>query len=235
MPFGLKNSQDILQMWIDQETDHLPSIVAIHDDICAFGHIHEVYDEHLLCLMKTAKDHDIVFNIMKCHIRQPHIAFIGTVFTTQGMQPDSAKIQARQDLPTPNSQAKLQSFLGLINYLQSFIPGLSAKTTFLQEQLGEWDWNPSTDAAFQCLKTWICQALLSATLAYYNRSKPVIMQMDASKYELGAALIQSSHPIAFASKMLTDIEIHYANIESVCWYASVWRNSTPTSTAGMSL
>ena len=166
--------------------------------------------------METSKNHSIVFNSTKCHIRQPQIAFYGTFFTAQGMQLDPAKIQALQDLPTPDSQAKLQSFLGLINYLQPFIPSLSAKTMFLQEQLAKWDWNPSKDTAFQHLKAWINQTLLSATLAYNDRSKPVLVQMDASKYGLGAALIQSSHPIAFASRMLTDIETCYANIDREC-------------------
>ena len=113
----------------------------------------------------------------------------------------------------PNSQAKLQSFLGLINYLQPIIPSLSAKTTFLCEQLAEWDWNHSTNAAFQYLKAWICLTLLNATLAYYE---PVVVQMDASDYGLGAALIQSGCPIAFTSKPLTDTGTHYPNIEQEC-------------------
>ena len=49
-----------------------------------------------------------------------------------------------------------------------------------------------------------------------NRSKPVMVQMDASKYGLGAALIQIDQPIAFTSKTLTDIETDYANIEREC-------------------
>ena len=114
---------------------------------------------------------------------------------------------------TANSCVKLQSFLGLINYLQPFICSLSTKTTFLYEQLAKWDWNPLTDAAFQCLKAWICQSLLNATLMYYDRSRPVIVQTDTSEYGLGAAFIQSGHSIVFTSKTLTDIEIHYANIE----------------------
>ena len=163
--------------------------------------------------METAKEHGIVFNSA---IRQPQIAFYGVVFTAQGMQPDPTKIQALQDLPTPSCQAKLQSFLGLINYLQPFIPSLSTITMFLHEQLTEWDWNPSTEAAFQSPKAWICHTLLNATLAYYDRAKPVIVQTDASEYGLGTVLIHSSCPIAFASKTLTDIETQYANIEQEC-------------------
>ena len=156
--------------------------------------------------MQTAKQHGIVFNSFKCWIRQPLIAFYSGVFTSQGMQLDPSKIQALQDLPTPNPQVKLQFFLGLINYLQPFIPGLSTKTKFWHEQLAEWDWNPLMDAAFQCLKGWVCQTLLNTTLMYYDRSKPVIVQMDTSEYGLGAALIQSGCPITFVSNMLTDVK-----------------------------
>ena len=115
--------------------------------------------------METAKDHGVVFNSTKCCIRQHQIAIYGTVFTAQGMWPDPTKIQALQDLPIPNCQAKIQSFLGLINYLQAFTPGMSTKTTFLSEQLTEWDWNPSTDAAFQHLKAWILCTMIDSSLS----------------------------------------------------------------------
>ena len=137
MPFGLKMSQDIFQMWADQATDFqmqmdqatdcLPGMIAIHDDICMFSHTPEEHDENLLCLMESAKTHGIVFNSAKCHIRQPQIAFYCAVFTGQGMWPDPTKIQALQDLPAPDSQTKLQSFLSLINYLQPFYPACPIK------------------------------------------------------------------------------------------------------------
>ena len=150
----------------------------------------------------------------------------GAVFTGQGMQPDPSKIQALQDLPAPDSQTKLQSFLGLIHYLQPFIPGLSAKTTFLQEQLSQWDWNPSTESAFQHLKAWICQTLLKVTLAYYDRTKPAVIQTDTSKFGLGAALLQGGQPIGFARETLTDIESRYANIERVS-FGMLWSGEIP--------
>ena len=201
---------------MDQATDCLPSIITIHDDTCMFGHTPEEHDEHLLCLMESAKTHGIVFNSTKCHIRQPQIAFYGAVFTGQGMWLDPSKIQAFYDLTAPDSQNKLQFSLGLINYLQPFISGLSAKTSFLQEQLSQWDWDPLTDAAFLCLKAWICQTLLKVTLVYYDRTKPVVIQTDAIEFGLGAALLQGGQPIAFASKTLTDIGSHYAIIEREC-------------------
>ena len=155
-------------------------------------------------------------NSSKCSICQPQMSFYGTILTAQGMKPDPAKVQALQDLPTTPNPTQLQSCLGLVNYLKPFLPGLASKTTFLRKQLTNWDWNPSTNQSFNCLKSWICNMLLRTTLAYYDHTQPLVLQTDASEYGLDTALIQSNRPIAFASKMLTDVETRYANIEREC-------------------
>ena len=110
MPFGLKMSQDVFQMQMDQATDCLPGIITILDNICVFIHTLEENDEHLLHLMQSAKTHGIMFNSAKCHIRQPQIAFYGAVFTALGMQPDPAKIKALQDLPVLTHRQSFSPF-----------------------------------------------------------------------------------------------------------------------------
>ena len=157
IPFGLKMSQDIFQMQMDQITNRLPGIIAIHDDSCVYGKDTTEHDNNLLKLMQTAQDHGLVFNSNKCSICQPQILFYGAIFTAQGMKPDPVKVQALQDLPAPPNPKQLQSFLGLINYLQPFIPSLGSKTTFLREQVTNWDWNPSTNQSFHHLKPHICK------------------------------------------------------------------------------
>ena len=216
MPFGLKMSQDVFQMQMDQITDRLPGVIAIHDDICVFGKDTAEHDNNLLQLMKTGQGHGLVFNSSKCAICKSQISFYGAIFTAQGMRPDPAKVQALQDLPAPQNPKQLQSFLGLINYLQPFLPNLASKTTFLREQVTNWDWNPSTNQAFNSLKSWISNMLLKTTLMYYDHTKPLILQTDASEYGLGTALIQNNRPIVFASKTLTDVETSFANIEREC-------------------
>ena len=118
MPFGLKVSQDIFQMWMDQMTDRLPGIIAIHDDICVYGKDTTEHENNLLKLMQKAQEHGLVFNSSKCSICEPQISFYSAIFTVQGMKPDPAKVQALQDLSAPQTPKQLQSFLGLINYLQ---------------------------------------------------------------------------------------------------------------------
>ena len=201
-------------MRMDQITNRLLGVIAIHNDIFIFGKSQEQHDKHLL--LRIASKNGLVFSGRKRHISKPQITFYGTVFSVQGMKSDPIKIQAFQNLPTPQNQKQLQSFLGLVNYLQTFLPDIAAKTTFLREQVSQWDWTPSTDSAFQQLKQWICNTLLKTTLAYYDRSQPLTIHTDASEYGLRAALLQHNRPIAFTSKTLTDVETRYANIEQEC-------------------
>ena len=124
MPFSLKMSQDIFQMQI---TECLLGIIAIHDDFCIYSHTPEGHDRQPIHLMQTTTKNGMIFNSSKCRIWLPQISFYNTVFTPKGMKPNPTKVQVFQDLPTPYNQTKLQSFLGLINYLHPFFPGLDNK------------------------------------------------------------------------------------------------------------
>ena len=50
-------------------------------------------------------------------------------------------------------------------------------------------------------------------LKFFDPSKPVKLQLDASKSGLGACILQDGHPIAYASRSLIQAEEYYAQIE----------------------
>ena len=50
-------------------------------------------------------------------------------------------------------------------------------------------------------------------MAYYKPSEVLEIQCDSSQSGLGAALMQNGHPIAYASRALTEVESRYAQIE----------------------
>ena len=121
-------------------------------------------------------------------------------------------------MTAPTDKQQLQSFLGMVNYMGTFIPNLSHHTEPLRAMLKKdnvFHWEKQQTQSFQQVKTLIVKAN-TTLLRYYNRNLPVTVQADASLRGLGACLIQHNGEdqlIAFASKSLTDAETRYANIE----------------------
>ena len=64
--------------------------------------------------------------------------------------------------------------------------------------------------AFDALKAAVTN---TPVLRYCNLEEEVTLQCDASQPGLGAALMQNSQPIAYASRALTSAETRYAQIE----------------------
>ena len=92
-------SQDVFQMHMDQVTDHLPSIIAIHHDSCICSRTPEEHARHLINLMQTTSMNGIVFNTSKSRTRKTEISFYGAVSTSWGMNPDQRPSPSRPSIP----------------------------------------------------------------------------------------------------------------------------------------
>ena len=132
-------------------------------------------------------------------------------------------------MPAPKSKKELQAFLGIINYLGKFSPGTAevceplCKLTLCKSM---WTWNTSYQQLFINAKSII---KADVWMKFYDNSKPLYLETDASGIGLGAALLQlcnntvcqkgvapqniTLHPIAFTSKSLTGAEWRHSNIE----------------------
>ena len=133
------------------------------------------------------------------------------VLFENGSHPDPEKCDKIKSKPIPANR-ELQQFLGMIQYLNPFIPKLSSKTAPLRSLLKkdtEYQWNETLNIAFQNLKDHIHENIC---VAYFKPNAKTI-QVDASMSGLGATLINDNKIVAFTSKRLTDTESRYANIE----------------------
>ena len=96
----------------------------------------------------------------------------------------------------------------------NLVPHLSHHTEPLQailKQEAVFTWDEMANASFQKIKDLIAKTA-TKPLRYYDRTKPVTVQVDASQRGIGTCLLQEGKPIAYASKSLTDTETRYANI-----------------------
>lgn len=213
MPFGLKMSQDIFQVKIDQTFEGCEGVVGIADDIVISGKTEEEHDHNIHAMIKRCKETGLKLNPDKCFIKQEKIKFYGIICGQDGTQPDPDKVSALKQMAPPTNSQELQTFLGLVTYMGPFIKNLSSLTAPLRELLKEKNkfvWSPTYQAAYDKVKDSISHEV---TLNYFDPKKEITIQVDASMRGLGAALLQDNKPVAFASKALTDVETRYANIE----------------------
>ena len=139
--------------------------------------------------------------------------FYGSQFTKQGHKPMDKKVQVIQLMPEPKDIKQLQSLLGMINYLNWYIPRLAEITSSLWDLTEEnvpFIWGPENADAFCAVKQVIATAPL---LTYYDPKKPTVLQTDASIYGLGCVILWHGKPVAYASKALQAHEKGYVALE----------------------
>ena len=98
----------------------------------------------------------------------------------------------------------------MVQYLAKFLPQMSKVTEPLRKlecKKALWCW---LDEAIAKLKQMICEA---PVLKYFDPSKQVSLQCDASERGLGYSLLQEGQPVAYGARGLTSIEQNYAQIE----------------------
>ena len=121
----------------------------------------------------------------------------------------------------------MQGFLGIINYLGKFSLGTADVCDPLHKLTSSkviWTWNASYQALFNKAKLLIKS---DTCIKFYDDTKLLYLETDASGVGLGAALLQTCkgttcqkdtvpdntilHPVVFASKCLTGTEHRYSN------------------------
>ena len=149
MPMGASLSSDIYQYKVDGHLEH-------RDNITAFGFNPDGtdHDATVRQIMDKAKQVGIRFNPAKCQFKHEEVKFFDMVLNKQGVVPDPAKIEALLKLPEPKTEALLQSFLGMINYLSRFEPKIADLTHRLRSLLkksNEFIWTEAHSEDFKRL------------------------------------------------------------------------------------
>ena len=138
---------------------------------------------------------------------------MGHIICKEGLKTDPEKVRAITDFPTPANVEQLRRFLGMVNYLARYVPLLTNLVHPLSNLLKKdvlWQWSTAQDEAFTKTKQVIASA---PTLHYYDPSKELTLENDASDYGIGSALLQDGKHVAFASRSLPSSERNYAQLE----------------------
>ncbi|KAL6462444.1 hypothetical protein MHYP_G00288660 [Metynnis hypsauchen] len=215
LPFGIISAQDEFQRRVDEAYEGLQGIAAIVDDILVYGRTKEEHDVNLRAMLERTRERGIKLNEDKSVICVTEVSYFGHRLTREGIRPDPSKVKAIREMAPPRSKTELETILGMVTYLSRFAPRLSETTAPLRQLLkesSEFVWDSNHDIAFQQVKDLLTQEP-GPVLTYFDPTKDVKLQVDASKCGLGAVLLQEEKPVGYASKALNETEGNYAQIE----------------------
>ena len=229
--FGAVLAGDMFQCKINEIFNDMPNVFGIADDILVIGYNKDGadHDKAVYNVLRWCQDVNLKLNKDKCHFRCTSIQFFGKVVSREGIQPDLQTIRALTKMPVSKNKRELQAFLGIINNLGKFSPGMAEVCELLQKLTSSkmtWTWNAPYQQLFNKAKALI---KVDVCMKFYDDTKPLYLETDASGISLRAALIQICNntncqkdtapdntilcPIAFVSKSLTGAEWRYSNIK----------------------
>ena len=206
LPMGSIVAQDMFQRKLNAIFLNIPGVMGIADDMVIYGKTDLEHDRHLINFLNICRKNTLMLNPDKMQFRLPQVSFFGHQWSAKGLSPDPKKIAVVKRMDLPRDVETMQSFLGLVNYLNRFSPHLAELGEPLREvcrQDTEFQLTKSVHVAFLKTKEEISR---NVTLPYFNPWSDTMLQTDTSKKGLGAVILQDSKPVMFASRALTGAE-----------------------------
>ena len=141
--------------------------------------------------------------------------------SARGIEANTSKVNKILNWPVPRNMTDVQSFLGLVRYISTYLPRLANYTCMLtplttKEARREFPtWTDMHQCAFEAIKVLVVshECLMMINHEDLGDNK-VFVTCDASDWHTGAALSvgtswELAHPVAFDSMQLKGAEKNY--------------------------
>lgn len=213
---GLKNASACLQRVVD--TVYAPVLATG----CVFAYLDDLIcctpdaQAHLNVLQKVfslAKKHGLKYKPSKTKLLCESVRLLGHVISPEGIQVDDSKTRSISNIAEPSNKTEVRRFLGLANFYKRFVPNFAKLALPLINLLKKnvpFAFTKECKEAFEGLKRMLTE---SPVLRFpdFSGNYPFEVFTDASDRAVAGALHQTfedgSHPVAFASRVLTPAEL----------------------------
>ena len=134
-PFGLRNSGQTFQRFIDHVTRGLDFVFVYLDDLLVTSPDHKTHKKHLRILFARLSEYGIIIGPEKCQFGTSELSFLGHHVCAKGISPLPSAVDAIVNFIKPEMQRALRRYLGMVNYYHRFIPHCADKLTPLNNLL----------------------------------------------------------------------------------------------------
>ena len=226
IPQGLKNAPAAFSRIMYELLGQLPFVEIYIDDITIHSSDYQSHLQHIKIVMDKLSIANLKINPSKCTWFASSVKVLGHIVSKNGINMDSEKIKAVQQIPYCKTVKHVQSFLGLCGYYRRFVRNFAEIAQPLNNLIkkdNSWNFDDQCKIAFDTLKAKLIE---SPILRYPDLNQTFIVYTDASGYAIGAILAQkdvegNEYVCSYASRLLKGAEHHYGITEKEC-LAVVW-------------
>ena len=117
---------------MDLNFESLTNAHIITDDVLIVGSDLGLLDNHdhdrcLLQVLNWCREVGLKLNAAKCIFKAKQVLFYGHLVHTNDLSPDPWKVQVISNMPVPSNKTELQSYIGMCNFLSSYVPHMTDK------------------------------------------------------------------------------------------------------------
>lgn len=155
LPFGIASAPEHFQRRMSMIIDGLQGVVCHMDDVLIWGRDQQEHDIRLHTVLNKLQEAGVTLNMEKCELGRSEVMFLGHILSAEGVQPDPDKVKAVMSMKEPSNTGEVRSFLGMLNQLGKYIPGLAEKDKPVRDLLSkkyQWVWGCAQQSAFDRLK-----------------------------------------------------------------------------------
>lgn len=218
--FGLSTTPNVFQRFMSHILEpHRDFCWVFIDDIIIASKSLDEHLDHVRQVLATLRNNKIKLAPAKCRFGKNEISYLGFVISHNTIKPDPAKRDAVTSRLPPTSPAETRAFVGLANYLRSFIPHFAEITAPLYKLCNispsDFVWTPEAQRAFDDTRAAIAEA---DVLYIPDPGGHYDIETDASDFAIGSVLKQRDHDgkmhvVAFESRVLLPAEKNYSTTQ----------------------
>ena len=227
MPMGFRNSPAIQQRRVTEALrKYIGKICHVYlDDIVVWSNSVDEHVANVRKIMEALRAARLYVNEKKTKLFCSEIIFLGHKISCRGVEADSKKVDQILNWPAPKTAKEVRQFLGLVRYLNAFLPRLAMESDVLSKLTTKEcekkfpGWSETHQVAFDNIKSIVVSRECLTVIDHDNmEDNKKFLTTDASDLATGAVLSfgltwETARPVAFDSKTLKDAELNYPTHE----------------------